>query len=136
MEIRSTTDKDLDVFVDTVHAAFGRFQEAPVEGGGLWWSALEMDLCQLALTADGRPIGTAAAYPFELTLPGETIVPASGVTAVGVLPSHRRQGLLSTMMRHQLIELRARGEFLSVLLASEARSTAGSATDRRSTRRN
>ncbi|MCX4906661.1 GNAT family N-acetyltransferase [Streptomyces sp. NBC_00878] len=120
MEIRSTTDKDLDVFVDTVHAAFGRFPETPVEGGGLWWSALEMDRCLLALTADGRPVGTAAAHPFELTLPGEILVPASGVTAVGVLPSHRRQGVLSTMMRHQLTELRARGEFLSVLLASEA----------------
>ncbi|MEU4466160.1 GNAT family N-acetyltransferase [Streptomyces sp. NPDC024017] len=120
MEIRSTTDEDLDVFVDTVHAAFGRFPETPIEGGGLWWSALEMDRCLLALTADGRPVGTAAAHSFELTLPGESIVPAAGVTAVGVLPSHRRQGVLSAMMRHQLAELRARGEFLSVLLASEA----------------
>ncbi|MER6957407.1 GNAT family N-acetyltransferase [Streptomyces sp. NPDC000618] len=120
MEIRPTTDKDLDVFVDTVHAAFGQFPETPIDGGGLWWSALETDRCLLALTADGRPIGTAAAHSFELTLPGETFVPAAGVTAVGVLPSHRRQGVLSAMMRHQLAELRARGEFLSVLLASEA----------------
>ncbi|MEU9880902.1 GNAT family N-acetyltransferase [Streptomyces phaeochromogenes] len=120
MEIRPTTDKDLDVFVDTVHAAFGLFPEPPVEGGGLWWSALEMDRCLLTLTADGRPVGTAAAHSFELTLPGETLVPAAGVTAVGVLPSHRRQGVLSAMMRHQLAELRAGGEFLSVLLASEA----------------
>lgn len=120
MEIRPTTNEDFDVFVDTVHAAFGRFPETPVEGGGLWWSALEMDRCLLALTPDGRPVGTAAAHSFELTLPGETLVPASGVTAVGVLPSHRRQGVLSAMMRHQLAELRTRGEFLSVLLASEA----------------
>ncbi|EFL36475.1 acetyltransferase [Streptomyces viridochromogenes DSM 40736] len=120
MEIRSTTDKDLDVFVDTVHAAFGHVPETPVEGGGLWWSALETDRCLLALTADGRPVGTAATHSFELTLPGEALVPAAGVTAVGVLPSHRRQGVLSAMMRHQLTELRAGGEFLSVLLASEA----------------
>ncbi|MGW4757944.1 GNAT family N-acetyltransferase [Streptomyces chartreusis] len=120
MEIRSATDEDRDVFVDTVHAAFGRFAETPVEGGGLWWSALEMDHCLLALAADERPIGTAAVHPFELTLPGGTLVPAPGVTAVGVLPSHRRQGALSAMMRHQLAELRARGEVLSVLLASEA----------------
>ncbi|WP_327692665.1 GNAT family N-acetyltransferase [Streptomyces sp. NBC_00459] len=120
MEIRSATEEDLDVFVDTVHAAFGLFPETPTEGGGLWWSALEMDRCLLAVTADGRPVGTAAAYPFELTLPGETIVPTPGVTAVGVLPSHRRQGVLSAMMRHQLAELRAQGAFLSVLLASEA----------------
>ncbi|WP_330347089.1 GNAT family N-acetyltransferase [Streptomyces sp. NBC_00582] len=120
MEIRPTTEKDLDVFVDTVHAAFGRFPETPVEGGGLWWSALETDRCLLALTTDGRPVGTAAAHSFELTLPGGALVPASGVTAVGVLPSHRRRGVLTSMMRHQLAELRARGEFLSVLLASEA----------------
>lgn len=43
MEIRPTTDEDLDVFVDTVHAAFGLFPEPPVDGGGLWWSALETD---------------------------------------------------------------------------------------------
>ncbi len=79
-----------------------------------------MDRSLLAMTADGRTVGTAGAYSFELTLPGETLVPAAGVTAVGVLPSHRRRGVLSAMMRHQLNELRARGEFLSVLLASEA----------------
>ncbi|TDT29245.1 putative acetyltransferase [Streptomyces sp. BK208] len=120
MDIRPTTDKDLGVFVDTVHAAFGRFPETPVEGGGLWWSALETDRCLLARTADGRAVGTTAAYSFELTLPGKTVVPAAGVTAVGVLPSHRRQGVLTAMMRHQLAEVRGRGEFLCVLLASEA----------------
>jgi predicted acetyltransferase len=121
MEIRSTSDEDIDVFVDTLHAAFGLFPETPAEGGGgVWWSALEMDRGLLARTADGRPVGTAASYSFELTLPGASVVPAPGVTAVGVLPSHRRQGVLSAMMRHQLTEVRARGEFLSVLLATEA----------------
>ncbi|MFD9169479.1 MULTISPECIES: GNAT family N-acetyltransferase [Streptomyces] len=120
MEIRSATDEDLDVFVDTVHAAFGLFPEAPVDGGGLWWSALDADRCLLARAADGRPVGTAATHAIELTLPGGALVPAAGVTAVGVLPTHRRQGVLRAMMRHQLAGLRERGEFLSVLLASEA----------------
>jgi predicted acetyltransferase len=119
MEIRPTTDQDLDVFVDTVHAAFGLLPQTPTDGGGLWWSALEMDRNLLAVTADGRAVGAAGAYSFELTLPGEVVVPAAGVSFVGVLPSHRRQGVLTAMMRHQLTELRARGEFLSVLLASE-----------------
>ncbi len=121
MEIRPTTDQDLDVFVTTFHTALGQHPDVPDEdGGGVWWSAFEMDRGLLAVTGDGRPVGTAAAYSFELTLPGGSIAPAAGVTAVGVLPSHRRRGALTAMMRHQLAELRARGEFLSVLLASEA----------------
>lgn len=119
--VRSTTDQDHAVFVDTLHAAFGRFPETPAEdGGGVWWAALERERCLLARAADGRPVGTAGTYAFELTLPGGSLAPAAGVTAVGVVPSHRRQGVLSAMMRHQLTELRAGGEFLSVLLASEA----------------
>ncbi|MCX4447097.1 GNAT family N-acetyltransferase [Streptomyces sp. NPDC087866] len=120
MEIRPTTDADLEVFVETVHTAFGQFPETPVGDGGRWWSALEMDRGLLAVSPDGKPVGTAAAYSFDLTLPGGTTVPVAGVTAVGVVPSHRRRGVLSAMMRHQLAEVRERGEFLSVLLASEA----------------
>ncbi|MFE2146329.1 GNAT family N-acetyltransferase [Streptomyces sp. NPDC059456] len=120
MEIRPTTDQDRDVFVDTLHAAFALFPETPVDGGGVWWAALEMDRGLLATTAEGKPVGTCGAYSFELTLPGGVLVPTAGVTAVGVLPSHRRRGVLGAMMRHQLGELRARGEFVSVLLASEA----------------
>ncbi|MFI9156394.1 GNAT family N-acetyltransferase [Kitasatospora aureofaciens] len=121
MDIRSTTDQDLDVFVDTLHTAFGRFPETPAEdGGGVWWSAVEPDRGLLAVAEDGRPVGTAAAYSFELTLPGGAVVPVSAVSNVGVLPTHRRRGVLTAMMRHQLAGLRARGEFLSVLLASEA----------------
>ncbi|WP_340685852.1 GNAT family N-acetyltransferase [Amycolatopsis coloradensis] len=116
MKIRSTTAEDRDVFVDTMFTAFARFPDT----AGETWSALELDRGLLAVTEDGRPVGTAAAYSFELTLPGEVVVPAAGVTAVGVLPSHRRRGVLSAMMRHQLAEFRERGEFLSVLLASEA----------------
>ncbi|MGW1183242.1 GNAT family N-acetyltransferase [Streptomyces drozdowiczii] len=121
MEIRPTTDEDFEVFVATVHTAFGQFPETPVGDGGRWWSALEMDRGLLAVAPEGKPVGTAAAYSFDLTLPGGALVPVAGVTAVGVLPSHRRRGVLSAMMRHQLADVRERGGFLSVLLASEAR---------------
>ncbi|MEV7046377.1 GNAT family N-acetyltransferase [Amycolatopsis sp. NPDC051061] len=116
MEIRATTEQDRDTFADTLYTAFARF---PEPGSGLL-SALEMERGVLAVAPDGRPVGTAAAYSFELTLPGEILVPVAGVTAVGVLPSHRRRGVLNAMMRHQLADVRARGEALSVLLASEA----------------
>jgi predicted acetyltransferase len=67
---------------------------------------------------DDRIVGTAGVFSFELTVPGGQI-PAAGVTMVGVLPTHRRRGVLSTMMRHQLEDIASRGEPLAVLWASE-----------------
>src|SRR5437763_3700984 len=69
---------------------------------------------------DGRPIATAAALPFELTIPGGRQLPTGGVTWVGVLPSHRRRGVMTQLMRRQLDDLHERGEPLAALWASEA----------------
>jgi predicted acetyltransferase len=65
-----------------------------------------------------RLVGTAGVLSFDLTVPGGTL-PAAGVTLVGVLPTHRRQGILRRMMRMQLDAVRERGEPLAVLWASE-----------------
>lgn len=63
--------------------------------------------------------GIACAYSFELTVPGR-VLPAAGVSWVGVLPTHRRRGLLRALMTHQLTELRERGrEPVAALWASE-----------------
>ena len=67
---------------------------------------------------DGRIVGGAGAFPFEMTVPGG-VVPCAGVTVVGVLPTHRRRGLLSRMMRAQLDDVRERGEPIAALFASE-----------------
>ena len=63
-------------------------------------------------------VGGAGAIPFSLTVPGGP-VPCAGVTVVGVLPSHRRKGLLRRMMEVQLRDIRERGEPLAALWASE-----------------
>jgi predicted acetyltransferase len=47
-------------------------------------------------------------------------VGAGGVTFVSVLPTHRRRGILSAMMRHQLADIAARGEAVAALFASES----------------
>ena len=65
-----------------------------------------------------RIVGGAGAFPFELTVPGGP-VRCGGVTVVGVLPTHRRRGVLTAMMRAQLEDIRERGEPIAALWASE-----------------
>jgi predicted acetyltransferase len=66
----------------------------------------------------GRAVGGAGAFPFELTVPGGR-VPAAGVSVVGVLPTHRRRGILRSMMRAQLDACHERGEPVAYLWATE-----------------
>jgi predicted acetyltransferase len=71
-----------------------------------------------AALEDGAIVGAAGVYPLELTVPGGPL-PCAGVTVVGVLPSHRRRGLMRRMMAAQLRDVRERGEPLAALWASE-----------------
>jgi predicted acetyltransferase len=82
-------------------------------------SRLEFDRT-LAAFDGATPVGTAAAYSFQLAVPGFQTLPAAGITWVAVLPSHRRRGVLRSMMRRQLADVRDRGEPLAVLWASES----------------
>jgi len=66
-----------------------------------------------------RIVGTLGGFSLALTVPG-AVVPAAGTTFVGVLPTHRRRGLLRAMMQRHFDDLRARGDALSMLWASEA----------------
>jgi predicted acetyltransferase len=63
-------------------------------------------------------VGTASAYTFELTVPGG-LAGAAGISLVSVLPSHRRRGILTDMMRYELADARQRGEAIAILFASE-----------------
>jgi len=63
-------------------------------------------------------VGGAGAFPFELTIPGGQLG-CGGVTVVGVLPTHRRRGVLTRLMQAQLEDIRDRGEPLAALWASE-----------------
>uniref|UniRef100_A0A832I179 GNAT family N-acetyltransferase n=1 Tax=Eiseniibacteriota bacterium TaxID=2212470 RepID=A0A832I179_UNCEI len=66
----------------------------------------------------GAAVGGCASFPFELTVPGGT-VRAAGLSVVGVLPTHRRRGILRSMMRAQLDDVHRRGEAVGYLWASE-----------------
>ncbi|HEY3551199.1 MAG TPA: GNAT family N-acetyltransferase [Gaiellaceae bacterium] len=63
-------------------------------------------------------VGGAGAFPFELSVPSGSL-PCAGITAVGVHPTHRRRGVLRSMMDAQLRDVHERGEPIAALWASE-----------------
>lgn len=97
--------------------AFGGVAEAPEERE--LWDALTEHERSLGVWEDEEVVGTAGAFSFRLSVPGGAVVPAAGVTMVSVSPTHRRRGVLTSMMRRQLADVRDRGESLAVLTASE-----------------
>lgn len=73
----------------------------------------------LGVFESGDLVGTASTIPFQLTLPGGGPVPAAGISAITVLPTHRRQGLLTEILRRQVDDARDHGEPVAILFASE-----------------
>ena len=109
-------DGDSRAYLDSIATAFA--EHLTDEAAALWEAALDFDRAIAAYDGD-RIVGNAAALSFELTVPGG-VLPAAGVTAVGVHPTHRRRGVLRQMMRLQLDDVHRRGEPLAILWASEA----------------
>ena len=116
-EIASIGEDELGDLHRVVSTAFGEpATDEKIEDERL---TVEYDR-MIGVRDNGQFIAGAGAYSFELTLPGLTHMPVAGVTWVGCLPSHRRQGVLTSMMRHQLDDIASRGESVAILTASEA----------------
>ncbi|NJP68794.1 GNAT family N-acetyltransferase [Streptomyces spiramenti] len=84
------------------------------------WRSLTEHKRSLGAWDDGQVVGTLSAFSFRMAVPGGAVVPTAGLTMVGVLPTHRRRGLLTTMIRRHLEQVREAGEPLAALTASEA----------------
>lgn len=111
------TRDELEAFARVDLAAFGETigNLARLE---LDWTQLELDRT-LAAFDHGEIVGTGRLLSFELTVPGATQLPVAAVTWIAVLPTHRRRGILTAIMRRQLADAAERGEPLAILLASE-----------------
>jgi predicted acetyltransferase len=114
--VRTLGDDDWPGFLETDSHAFGSTMPAEVVD-------FERTLIEPGRSIgafDGpTPVGIGTAFSFDLTVPG-AVVPAAGISWVGVLPTHRRRGVLSALMTHQLQETHERGrEPVAVLWASE-----------------
>lgn len=115
VELRSIPPGGAREFLEVTEAAFGA--GLPDEVFEDLRHVIETDRAIGAY--DGKTmVGTAAAYTLRLTVPGGE-AGCAGVTMVGVVPTHRRRGVMTKMMTTQLRDVRDRGEPLAALWASE-----------------
>jgi predicted acetyltransferase len=117
IDIRPITAEQGDQFAGVMAAAFGEtFTPEEAADHDRWF---EYDRSIAAFDGD-RMVGTGGAYSMDLTLPGLTTIPIGGLTAIAVLPTHRRRGILRSMIDYHFDEVEGRGELVSGLGASES----------------
>jgi predicted acetyltransferase len=78
----------------------------------------EFDRSLVAFDGD-TPVGISGIYSLQMCVPG-AMTPVAGVTYIAVLPTYRRQGILSSLIRRQFDHIRDRGEAIAALWASES----------------
>lgn len=117
LETRVLQADEWDVWYDHLELAFGGVPESAEERE--LYKALTETERSLGVWDGETCVGSAGAFSFRLSVPGGALVPAAGVTMVGVSPTHRRQGVLTSLMRRQLDDVRAGGEPVAVLTASD-----------------
>jgi predicted acetyltransferase len=115
VEVRPARPDDV---IDTLRPVFHYFGHEPTEENARRFARLLTPERMHSAREDGEIVGGAGVFEFQLTVPG-ALVPAAGVTVVGVLPTHRRRGVLTELMRAQLDDVHGRGESLACLWASE-----------------
>jgi predicted acetyltransferase len=118
MEVRRCSNlEELREAAAAIVHYFGR-EKPDEEWAERWLRNFRLERMHAALD-DGAIVGGAGAFTFRMTVPGGAALPTAGVTIVGVLPSHRRRGILRAMMRAQLDDVHRREEPLAALWASE-----------------
>jgi predicted acetyltransferase len=116
--IRPIEEGEFDSFVTVDEHAF---YASPLTEGGRRVVLDRFEFDRTLAAFDGTtPVGVTMCYSFQLSVPGQEVLPAAGVTLVAVLPTHRRRGVLNSLMRRQLADVRDRGEPLAILWASES----------------
>lgn len=126
IEIRRIGVEELSAFQQAMGVPFG-IDPSP-ELAERFARVAEIDRLRAAFDG-GRIVATFGAYSLKLTAPGGAL-PTAGTTVVTVLPTHRRRGILRSLMAEHLAEAHDRNEPLAALWARRAASTAASATDR------
>ncbi|MGH1490305.1 MAG: GNAT family N-acetyltransferase [Acidimicrobiales bacterium] len=120
VEIRFIESSELLDFRDATTFGFGE-DPSTDEGARDRWLAINPAGTAIVAIDRGRIVATFGSYDLELTMPGGGQVRMAGTTHVTVYPTHRRQGILTKMMRMHLDQAHERGQPMAGLWASEER---------------
>ena len=118
-ELRRPQAPHLRDYFEMVNTGFGDRMNADEAYQAAEAAVFEPERTLAAYDGD-KIVGGASAYTFELTVPGERTVTAAGVSGVAVLPTHTRQGILTTLMTAQLDQAVERDEPVAILNASDS----------------
>jgi len=116
IDVRAVREEEFDAWSDALDIGF---HSPKYRGDGprrrkMW------DITRCTGAFDGeKPVATFRSIEMQLTMPGGAFVPMTGVSAVAVLPTHRRLGILSRMMTFEFEAARERGEAMAGLYAAE-----------------
>lgn len=118
VDLRVPTEDEFEAFMQPVLTSFAMPEPTAeqLEDERVVWEPER----SLGVVDAGQWVACTGSFTFEVTVPGGAFVPAAGVTMVGVLTTHRRRGLLRTLMARQLDDIAQRGEPLALLTASES----------------
>ncbi|WP_207945084.1 GNAT family N-acetyltransferase [Actinomadura rubrisoli] len=117
MKVRAATEDEWDALDAVLGEAYGR--EQPPDVRAVQRGVFEVDRALVAEDGD-RMCGCLACFSLRVSAPGGVVVPTAGVTWGGVLPTHRRRGVLTMLLRHLLDEIRQDGrEPLAALFTTE-----------------
>ncbi|MEI8238032.1 MAG: GNAT family N-acetyltransferase [Actinomycetota bacterium] len=118
IDVRPTLPHEYRAACDTMRAALltGSVNDEEFARSLVSWEQ------SLSISAwhDDRCVGHAGALRVDTVVPGGATLNTAGITRVGVLPTHTRQGILSRMMHRLLHDARGEGAGVASLRASQS----------------
>ena len=116
VEVRTVDAVDIDAWVKCMGVGFLK----PVAEGYGAYELGHIDLARTWGAFDGdRVVGTLRSLSTPLTVPGPGEMEVAALTNVTVAATHRRQGLLTSMITGDLTDAVNRGHPMSILIAAE-----------------
>ena len=122
IDVRPIGDDELEAFIEAMSGPFGfdMPEDADERKQMVERTARTFEAERSRCAFDGdRMVGTLGTFSFEMTVPGGSI-PVAGTTMVTVQVTHRRSGVLRSMMTSHLEEAIEHGDAAAALWASDS----------------